>query len=214
MPRTNKTAEILIYEDIGEAFGGITPKDFAAQLRQIGPVDTLAVRINSAGGSVWDGFTIYNQLRRHPSNVQVHVDGAALSIAAVIAQAAGPGQLHMAAGAMMMIHRAWSITLGGAEQFRREADLLERLDNNIADALATRSKADSADILSMMTEETWLTADQAVAAGLADQVTQAKAQAAHLDRRWLKDVPPDLIAQSAARAARYRLDEVLPAARN
>src|ERR1044072_9600498 len=82
----NSEAEILIYEDVGEGwFGGVTAKQFAEDLKALGKVDTINLRINSAGGDVFDGLAIYRRLVDHPARVITHIDGLAASIASVIA---------------------------------------------------------------------------------------------------------------------------------
>jgi ATP-dependent protease ClpP protease subunit len=78
-------AEIVIYDEIG-AFG-IPAKTFLDELKALGPVAELTVRINSPGGSVFDGVAIYNALKRHDGAVTVWIDGIAASIASMIAMA-------------------------------------------------------------------------------------------------------------------------------
>jgi ATP-dependent Clp protease protease subunit len=80
-----KGAEIVIYDEIG-AFG-IPAKVFLDELRALGPVAELTLRINSLGGSVFDGVAIYNALKRHDARVTVWIDGIAASIASMIAMA-------------------------------------------------------------------------------------------------------------------------------
>ena len=80
-----KGAEIVIYDEIG-AFG-IPAKAFLHELKALGAVAELTVRINSPGGSVFDGVAIYNALKRHDARVTVWIDGIAASIASVIAMA-------------------------------------------------------------------------------------------------------------------------------
>ena len=82
--QSEKEAEILIYDEIG--FFGIQAKDFVESLDAL-EVETLHVRINSPGGSVWDGMAIYNALKRYDGLVATHVDGVALSAASFIALA-------------------------------------------------------------------------------------------------------------------------------
>jgi ATP-dependent protease ClpP protease subunit len=80
-----KGAEIVIYDEIG-AFG-IPAKAFLDELKALGPVAELTVRVNSPGGSVFDGVAIYNALKRHRATVTVWIDGIAASIASMIAMA-------------------------------------------------------------------------------------------------------------------------------
>jgi ATP-dependent Clp protease protease subunit len=76
-------AEIFIYDEIG-AFG-IPAKAFLDELKALGPAAELTVRINSPGGSVFDGVAIYNALKRHDAVIRIWVDGIAASIASMIA---------------------------------------------------------------------------------------------------------------------------------
>ena len=73
-----KSGEILIYDEIGKSFWGedtMSAKDFDAALKALGDIETLALRINSPGGDVFDGVGIHNTIRNHPANVTAHVDG-------------------------------------------------------------------------------------------------------------------------------------------
>jgi hypothetical protein len=95
-----KGAEIVIYDEIG-AFG-IPAKAFLDELKALGPVAELTVRINSPGGSVFDGVAIYNALKRHDAAITVWVDGIAASIASMIAMAGD--EVIMPENAMLMLH--------------------------------------------------------------------------------------------------------------
>ncbi len=176
-----KTAEVFIYDEIGGGFfgGGITAKRFADDLKALGHVTTLNVRMNSPGGDVFDGLAIYNTLKRHPANVIVDVDGMALSIASVIAMAGN--QINMAKNAMMMIHDPWGIAAGTAEDLRRQADLMDTVKGNLVTTYADRTKNSAGDIEEMMSAETWLTAADAVQQGFADAITTELQMAARFD---------------------------------
>ena len=87
--RARDVAEIVIYDEIG-AFG-IAAKAFLDELKALGPVAELTLRINSPGGSVFDGVAIYNALKRHQAKVTVWIDGIAASIASMVAMAGAPG---------------------------------------------------------------------------------------------------------------------------
>ena len=76
--RGAKTGEIWLYDQVGEGFfGGMSAKTFNDELNKLGKVDTINLRINSPGGSVFDGVAIYNTLKRHPARLEVDVDGIA-----------------------------------------------------------------------------------------------------------------------------------------
>ncbi|WP_377271918.1 head maturation protease, ClpP-related [Peterkaempfera sp. SMS 1(5)a] len=166
-----ETAEVLLYDEIGGWWGTLA-EDLVAELRAI-TAPNITVRINSPGGSVFDGISIANALRAHPAAVTVQVDGLAASIASVIALAGD--RLVMAPNSMLMIHDASGGCLGNAADMQQMADLLDKISDNIASAYASKAGGTSADWRQMMLAETWYNADEAVAAGLADEVTPSRA---------------------------------------
>ena len=113
-----KDAEIIIYDEIG-AFG-IPAKAFLDELKALGPVPEVTVRINSPGGSVFDGVAIYNALKRHDAVVTVWIDGIAASIASMIAMAGD--EVVMPENAMLMLHDPSGLAIGTAADMRALAD--------------------------------------------------------------------------------------------
>ena len=116
-------AEIVIYDEIG-AFG-IPAKAFLDELKALGPVAELTVRINSPGGSVFDGVAIYNALKRHDAAVTVWIDGIAASIASMIAMAGD--EVVMPENAMLMLHDPSGLVCGTAADMRAMAEALDRM---------------------------------------------------------------------------------------
>jgi ATP-dependent Clp endopeptidase proteolytic subunit ClpP len=157
--------EVSIYDEIG--FGGVTAKDFMAEVKKF-KGQHIHLRINSVGGSVIEGAAIYNALRRHKGGLTVHVDGLAASMASVIAMAGE--EVYIADNAMLMIHNPWSMTMGDADDLRKEADVLDKLKNTLVNAYAKKTGMETEDIAAMMDEETWLNATQSVAMGFADEI--------------------------------------------
>ncbi|NUS26052.1 MAG: Clp protease ClpP [Streptomyces sp.] len=183
-----------IYDEIGGSwlFGGVSAADFVAELAQIN--GDLEVHINSPGGDVFDGLAIYNSLAQRPGNVTTVVDGLAASAASFIAQA---GKIRVIApGAMMMIHDAAGMCYGNAADMRELAELLDKVSDNLASIYADRTgRADG--WRDAMKAETWYTADEAVAAGLAHKVAerpeeQALAAVAGFDLTVFAHVPDRL----------------------
>ena len=158
-------AEIRIYDEI--SWWGLTADDFATELDQI-TAPKILVMINSPGGEVFDGIAIYNALRAHPAEVTTRVDGIAASIASIIVQA-GDKRVMLSAS-QMMIHDASGIVWGNAEDMREYAGILERQDDNFAGIYAARGTQDKAAYRALMDETTWFTDEEAVEAGLADEV--------------------------------------------
>ena len=157
-------ATIRIYSEIG--WFGVTAEDFARDLADI-TADHIEVQINSVGGDVFDGVAIFNALRSHTARVTTRVDGMAASIASVIVQAGD--QRVMLTGSQMMIHEAWGLSIGSAQDMRDFAEILDKQSDLIAGIYAERTGKDVAHFRELMTGETWFTADEAVTAGLADQ---------------------------------------------
>lgn len=182
----DKRAELLLYGDISDSswYGDeVTPKQFKADLDALGDVKELDIYINSGGGDVFAGITIYNILKRHEAHKTVYVDGLAASIASVIAMAGD--RIVMPENAMMMIHNAWTFAMGNRVKLRKIADEMEKIDGMIAGTYATRSSKTDMDFPALMDAETWFTAEEALDAGLADEVEESKKLAASIDGGFL-----------------------------
>jgi ATP-dependent protease ClpP protease subunit len=165
-------ATVYLYGYIGESFwgDGTSAVDFARKLGAI-TAPIIDLHINSDGGLVSEGLAIYNALRDHAARVEVKVDGLAASSASWIAQA---GDLvTMNRFAQMMIHDGLMITFGNADDHREAADLLDRFSSNIAAIYAARAGGTAASWRAAMKAETWYSAEEAVAAGLADDLVTA-----------------------------------------
>jgi ATP-dependent Clp protease, protease subunit len=191
----NKTAEILLYEDIGEGwFGGISAKQFAQDLNAMGDIDSIDLRINSSGGSVFDGLAIYNILLKHKAVVNVYIDGVALSIASVIAMAGNT--INMADNALFMIHNPWGQAIGTAKDLREKADLMDTVKESLVLTYAKKTNMAVNAIAQMMEDETWMNAQDAKKNGFIDNVTGAVMEklAAHVDVKRFKNAPNDLTA--------------------
>lgn len=163
------TAEVLIYDEIG--YWGVMAADFARDVNAL-DVDELTVRINSPGGEVHDGVAILNTLRDHKATITVIVDGLAASAASFIAMAGD--EIVMNRNAEMMIHDAWGLCRGNADEMAKYVDYLEQVSDNVASIYAERAGGTADEWRSLMREETWYTAQEAVDAGLADRVAEKK----------------------------------------
>ena len=168
-------ARIDIFDDIGAGgwfSEGYTPASFADAIKDIsGPLD---IHINSGGGDVADGIAIANAIRGYPGRKRTVVDGMAASIASVIAQAGDERVVEP--GAMLMIHDPLTAQVGNEADFLKTAQTLGKHGDNLAQQYADRAGGTAAGWRDVMRQETWYTADEAVAAGLADRVGTAVAQ--------------------------------------
>jgi ATP-dependent Clp protease, protease subunit len=173
-------AEIMIYDAIGSGmFGGVSAKDFVTDLKQLQNVENITVRLNSPGGEVFDGTAIYNALLNHPANIEMHIDGMALSMASVIAMAGN--KVVMAENAMMMIHDPSISVSGSASQLRKTADTLEKTKAAIVNAYARKTGKQQDELSALMSVETWMSADEALCHGFIDEVSSPIEMAAHVD---------------------------------
>jgi ATP-dependent protease ClpP protease subunit len=169
-PRTS----VMVYDEIG--FWGITAQDFINDLKQVsGPID---LHLNSPGGEVWDGIAIHSYLSGR-GDVTTYVDSLAASIASVIAMAGT--EIVMGRNASMMIHDGFGLVIGNAADMREQADLLERVSDNIASIYADRTGKPKDGWRAAMLAETWYIGQEAVDAGLADRLAANGAAPEHAD---------------------------------
>src|SRR5262245_17958101 len=172
--------EIYLYGPIGLSwFGdGVTAKPFASDLKALGSVSEIDLRINSDGGSVPEAEAIYTHLIEHKAPVTVHIDGMAASAASFVAMT---GQtILIADSGFVMIHKAHMMEYGTADDFRRAADLLDRTTDKIVKKYAARTKNSESDIRDWMKAETWFIGEEAVNKGFADKVVENLKVAASL----------------------------------
>jgi ATP-dependent protease ClpP protease subunit len=176
---TADTATLRIYAPIDSWGGewGVSAQEMAGVLDGLpDAVKTIDLHVNSPGGEVFEAIAILNLLRAHPATVNATVDGIAASAASFIA--AGADKTMMAPNAQMMIHDAWGVTVGNAADMRDMAGILDKLSNNIASIYAASSgQGDVASWRSAMQAETWYSAEEAVTAGLAAEVTAGTGEA-------------------------------------
>jgi len=187
--------ELYLYEDIGDGwFGGVTANTVAQALKDMGPVDTLDCYVNSAGGSVFEGVAIYNQIKRFKAKKVMHVDALAASIASIICMAGD--EIRMAPNAQMMIHDPWGVAIGTAEDMRKNADALDQVATTLLDTYVARTKADPAQIKQWMTDETWMTAQQCLDRGFCDAIDGANEDVGAVQSQLLtkfKNTPRNLL---------------------
>jgi ATP-dependent protease ClpP protease subunit len=204
--RNDNTATIFLYDMVGsDAFGeGVTAAAFVADLKALGPVDQITVRISSPGGLVSDGVAIFNSLVSHPARIITRVDSMAASISSLIAMAGE--QVLMCSNSLLMVHMP-HLTLVGAEagELRRMASVLDKVTENLVAGYARHCKLGSARIREMMTAETWMSAPEALEMGFATEILDEEgdlgAIAACADLGRFKKPPAQLLIAARARKA-------------
>lgn len=170
LAKHENTATLHIFGDIVDDVydDGVCALSFAYELEQLGEVDSIDVYINSYGGSVAQGFSIYNQLKNHPAKIRTICNGFACSIASVIFLA-GDERI-MQGASLLMIHNPFCMTMGNASELRKTADDLDKMAQVSIDLYCQATGLDESTIKDMMDKETWLSASDALELGFATNV--------------------------------------------
>ena len=166
--------------------------------------DTIEININSFGGSAYHGISIYNQLKQSGKEIIINVTGVAYSAASVVLQAGS--QRNLGKGSVVGIHKASTIAFGDASDLQNSAKKLAATDRNLMDIYNDRVPKDQREKLEkLVSEDTALTAKEAIALGLADKVvaykTEKKPKAEAKKEAPKKDEPkaeePEAVAEEA-----------------
>jgi ATP-dependent protease ClpP protease subunit len=165
----NQTAEILLYGYIGG--DKVNAADFVAELKQLeSKYTTIKLRINSGGGSIFEGFAIFNAIKQSSCKIDAYIDGLAASMASVIVLACD--KIYMSKVAMLMTHRPSGAAMGNPDQLRSTADMLEQLEETVCTIYKDRTGLSMDEVKSkyMGTSDNWLSAQDALEAKLIDGV--------------------------------------------
>lgn len=174
------TLDIYLYDNIdgdkrdwwtGEVIESMTSSKYIQKvLEENKTTQSINVYINSNGGSVKEGLGIYNQLKRHPAQKNIYIDGFACSIASVIAMAGD--KVIMGNNALMMIHHASAGVWGNAEELRKAANDLEVIDRASCSSYLSKAgnKLSEEKLNELLDNQTWLNAQQCLEYGLIDEI--------------------------------------------
>ncbi|MDU3790403.1 MAG: Clp protease ClpP [Erysipelotrichaceae bacterium] len=167
--------ELLIYGDITSFDWYESDTGAYSFAKDLAEIDTdIIVRINSYGGEVAEGLAIYNQLKAFKHNVTTVCDGFACSAASVIFMA-GAKRI-MPNSSLLLIHNAWTWTAGDSNELRKQADDLEKITQPSVEIYKSVATISEEEIKSMMDEETWITAEEALSYGFATEIQKIEAQ--------------------------------------
>jgi ATP-dependent Clp protease protease subunit len=165
-------AELTLYGTIAQEESWwsdvASSKKFTQDLKNLGDVKNITVKINSGGGDVFAGIAIYAALKDHAAYVIAKIEGLAASIASVIAMAAD--EIIIPSSSFMMIHNPASAQWGEAKDFRQMAETLDVIKDGIMNAYVAKTGKDKKELSSLMDKETWMTGEMAVEQGFADKV--------------------------------------------
>lgn len=184
--------EIYIYDEIGcDTFWGNTysAKDFLSDLEAQEDFKKIKLYINSPGGDVFEGISIYNVLQRLKTEknvkVDVQVDGMAASIASIIAMAGD--RIFMPENSMLMIHNPWTYIRGNSIELRKRADELDKICENMKTIYMKRFNSTSEELSRLLDEETWLDANESFELGLCDKVLEEVKMVAKFDDKAFRN---------------------------
>lgn len=162
----------------------VTPKQFRDELNAHS--GDLTVRINSPGGDVYAGVSIYNALTEYDGNVTVKVDGMAASIASVIAMAGD--DIQMLPGSQMMVHKPWTVAMGNSDDLEEVVAYLKKVGENVTSIYTERTGLSTERVSELLDAETWLNPEEAVELGFADKVIQPKQKSTEAVTNLLSDM--------------------------
>jgi ATP-dependent Clp endopeptidase proteolytic subunit ClpP len=185
----NKTdhAEVMIYDEIG--IWGIEASQMVKEIKAI-TAKKITARLNTPGGSVFDGIAIANAFKDHPAEVDMHVDALAASIGSIIALAGD--SVKMAKNAYFMIHNPWGLAIGDSAEMRKYADLLDKITGTLSETYTDRTGESAEQVKQWMDEETWFTAQEALDAGFVDEITGDTGAKAAFDLSFFAKTPENL----------------------
>ncbi|WP_110931066.1 head maturation protease, ClpP-related [Paenibacillus bouchesdurhonensis] len=185
----SNNTEITIYGVIGDSWwdDSVSASDIDNLLKDI--TGDIVINLNSPGGDAFDGIAIYNRLKKHDGKVTVNIDGWACSAASVIAMAGDT--VNMGLGAMLMIHEASSLVWGTKKEMRKEADVLDQLEEGIIDIYMTKANVSREEIRQMVDAETWFSASKAKEIGFATVIETKEDEVTNL-RNQITDLQNEL----------------------
>lgn len=162
-----ESATLYIFDNIGSSYWEINANDIEEELKNANN-KPLNIHINSNGGEVFEGFTIYNLIKGYSGQTTVYVDGLAASIASVIALAGD--KVIMNKASMFMIHNASGGCYGNAEEMKKVVEALEKINSVIKDIYVAKTGLSIEKLTELMDNETFMTPSECLEYGFCDEV--------------------------------------------
>jgi len=190
--KVKKEATINIFGVIGGASwmdDTVPAKRFISELNDL-DANIITIYVNSPGGSVAEGFAIYNALNMSKAKIITHNIGMAASAAAYVMMAGD--EIVTANNAWMMIHSPWSFLVGNSKELRKAADVLDGLNKSMISIFASRTGLETDKIETMLDEETWISAEQGIKDGFYDTVVEDKIKNLNFDLSAFDCIPEDV----------------------
>lgn len=187
---SDNNSEINLFGEIGESWftEGITMQSVSDQIKNIAS-ENITLNISSLGGDVNHALAIYDILKTHKSKVTANIIGATASAGTIVAL--GADEVKMSENSLFLVHNAWTIAAGNAEDLRKTAGDLDTFDSRIVNIYKKKTKKNKAEIESLMSEEKWITAEEAKDFGFIDSVYKpTKAlNSADIEKLQIKGLP-------------------------
>lgn len=167
-----KEVDIYIFGDITswEWFDNdVSSYTLSKELQALDPdIETINVHINSYGGEVAEGLAIHNLLRNHKAKVRTYCDGFACSSASIVFMAGDERIMNSAS--LLFIHNAWTCACGNANDFRKQADDLDKITQASIEAYKSRTNISEEEIKELLDNETWILPSEALEIGFATAI--------------------------------------------
>lgn len=157
----------IYIDDVISDFWGISAKDFTKELLNV-ETKNVALHINSPGGDVFEARAIQSAIAQSDKTVIAYIDSLAASAATFIALACD--EVHMSDGAFFMIHNAWSVVAGNANEIEKEVSILRKIDDSLCKDYTRKTGKEDSIVKEWMDSETWFTADEALENGFVDKI--------------------------------------------
>lgn len=193
MNKAQTEAQMIIYGSIGDSWwddAAVSADKFGKELDQLpNSITTINLRLNSPGGSVFDGIAIFNRLKQHKAKVNIYIDGIAASIASIIAMAGD--NIYMGEGTQMMIHKPLTMTWGNRDEHDKSINVLDGIENQMIGIYSRKTGLERSEIKNMLdTGDYWMGSETAVSKGFATELMgeadQIKAAASMVAKaKWI-----------------------------
>ncbi|MBB6214969.1 ATP-dependent protease ClpP protease subunit [Anaerosolibacter carboniphilus] len=170
-------AELYLYGVIRQAYWWeeeddcISAKGVKRRLEALKGKD-INVHINSGGGDVFESIAICNLFKQHDGNIDIYIDSMAGSGASIIATSGK--NVYMFTNSMQMIHKAWTIVLGNADELRKTAGDLDKIDAAVKASYMSKFVGTEEELEKLIADETYLTAEECLAFGLCTKIIDEK----------------------------------------
>lgn len=165
-------AELLIYGSVGDDYwddAAVSAKKFSDELNKLpSTISKIILRLNSPGGSVFDGIAIYERLKQHKASVDVYIDGISASIATVIMMAGD--NIFIGEGSMIMIHKPLTMTWGNRDEHDKSIVILDKIEDQMTGIYARKTGKTRAEISNMLQDDYWMTAEEALTNGFVTEI--------------------------------------------